>query len=177
MAAASGEVVVRSIAFGDIPGFRDAVGAVAAERLYLARTSAFPLDAVARFVAANLAGGHPQYVADAGGEIVGWCDIHRCEQEVSRHVGVLGMGVLRAWRRRGIGRRLIVNTLAAARGVFEQVQLDVYASNRHAIALYASVGFVEQGRKRRGRKLDGVYDDIVLMTRFLDQPHPSDIDS
>jgi len=165
------EVVVRGITLGDIPGFRDAVGAVAAERLYLARTSAFPLDDAARFVAANLAGGHPQLVADAAGEIVGWCDIHRSEQEVSQHVGILGMGVLRSWRRRGIGRRLIVTALEAARGTFEQVQLDVYATNQHALALYASVGFVEQGRKRRGRKLDGVYDDIVLMTRFLDEPH------
>jgi ribosomal protein S18 acetylase RimI-like enzyme len=170
MPAQAPDVVVRGITFGDIPGFGEAVGSVAAERLYLARTSPFPLDASARFVAANIAGGHPQFVADAGGEIVGWCDIHRSDQEVSQHVGILGMGVLRPWRRRGIGRRLIVAALDAARGVFEQVQLDVYATNRHAIALYASVGFVEQGRRRRGRKLDGVYDDIVLMTRFLDEP-------
>ncbi len=42
--------------------------------------------------------------------------------------------------------------------------------NAAALALYRNVGFVEQGRKRGGRKLDGVYDDIVLMTRFLEDP-------
>jgi ribosomal protein S18 acetylase RimI-like enzyme len=78
--------------------------------------------------------------------------------------------LLPAWRGQGLGRRLIEITLAAAAGRFEQVDLDVYGQIARALALYRSVGFVEQGRKRGGRKLDGVYDDIVLMTRFLTEP-------
>ena len=80
------------------------------------------------------------------------------------------MGLLAPWRGQGIGRRLIETTLAAAGGRFEQVDLDVYGRNTRAFALYRSVGFVEQGRKRGGRKVDGAYDDIVVMTRFLKEP-------
>jgi ribosomal protein S18 acetylase RimI-like enzyme len=166
----SSGIIVRSIEYRDIPGFQATVGAVAAERLWLARTSAFPIEQSAVFVAGNIAHGHPQFVADDGRQIVGWCDIFPSAREVSAHVGVLGMGVLREWRGRGLGRRLIDAALDAAKGSFEQVDLDVYASNTVALALYRKVGFVEQGRKRGGRKLDGVYDDIVLMTCFLKEP-------
>jgi ribosomal protein S18 acetylase RimI-like enzyme len=164
------EPIVRPIEFRDIPGFRDAVGAVAAERRWLARTSVFSMEQTAVFVAGNIAHGHPQFVADDGGRVVGWCDVFPVPREVSPHVGLLGMGVLRQWRGRGLGGRLLDAALAAAQGRFEQVELDVYGGNVAAQALYRSRGFVEQGRKRGGRKLDGVYDDILLMTRFLQEP-------
>jgi ribosomal protein S18 acetylase RimI-like enzyme len=170
MTGPSANVVIRPIEYRDIPGFHAAVGAVAAERMFLARTSAFSIEQTAVFVAGNIAHRHPQFVADDEGRVVGWCDIFPAPREVSQHVGVLGMGILAAWRGRGLGRRLIEATLVAAAGRFEQVDLDVYGQNANAIALYRSVGFVEQGRKRGGRKLDGVYDDIVLMTRFLEEP-------
>ncbi|HEX4882820.1 MAG TPA: GNAT family N-acetyltransferase [Casimicrobiaceae bacterium] len=170
MAPSAAGIVVRPIEFRDIPGFREAVGAVAAERRWLARTSMFSMEQTAVFVAGNIAHAHPQFVADDGGRVVGWCDVFPVPREVSPHVGVLGMGVLRDYRGRGIGRRLIAAALAAAEGRFEQVDLDVYGNNVAAQALYRSVGFVEQGRKRGGRKLDGAYDDILLMTRFLKEP-------
>jgi ribosomal protein S18 acetylase RimI-like enzyme len=170
MAPSAAGIVVRPIEFRDIPGFREAVGAVAAERTWLARTSMFSMEQTAVFVAGNIAHAHPQFVADDGGRVVGWCDVFPAPREVSPHVGTLGMGVLSAYRRRGVGRRLIEATLAAADGRFEQVDLDVYGSNTVAQALYRSVGFVEQGRKRGGRKVDGVYDDVIHMTRFLKEP-------
>ena len=170
MSVAGAGIVVRPIEFRDIPGFREVVGAVVAERRYLATKTPFSLEQTAVFVAGNIAHGHPQFVADEGERIVGWCDIFPSPREVSQHVGVLGMGVLPAFRGQGVGRRLIVATLAAVRGRFEQIDLDVYGSNVVAQSLYRSVGFVEQGRKRGGRKVDGVYDDILLMTRFLAEP-------
>jgi ribosomal protein S18 acetylase RimI-like enzyme len=167
MASAAASVTVRPIDYRDIPGFRDAVGAVAAEGRWLARTTPFSLEQSASFVASNIEHGHPQFVACDAERVVGWCDVHPAPVETYAHAGVLGMGVLADYRRRGIGRRLIEATIAAASERFEQVDLDVYASNEAARALYASVGFVEQGRKRRGRKLDGAYDDVIIMTRFF----------
>jgi GNAT superfamily N-acetyltransferase len=170
MAPAGAGIVVRPIDYRDIPGFREAVGTVAAERRWLARTSPFPVEQSALFVAGNIEHGHPQFVADDAGRVVGWCDIHPSPREVSQHVGVLGMGVLAPYRGRGIGRRLIEAALAAARGRFEQVELDVFCSYAVVQKLYRDVGFVEQGRKRGGRKVDGVYDDVIVMTRFLKEP-------
>jgi GNAT superfamily N-acetyltransferase len=58
---------------------------------------------------------------------------------------VSGVGVLPAWRRLGIGQRLVASVLERAReaGV-RQVALEVIAQNSRARALYAALGFVER---------------------------------
>jgi RimJ/RimL family protein N-acetyltransferase len=40
----------------------------------------------------------------------------------------------------------------------------VFGSNVSAIALYERLGFVRDGVKRNARKLDGDYDDVVMMS-------------
>jgi RimJ/RimL family protein N-acetyltransferase len=45
----------------------------------------------------------------------------------------------------------------------EKIELTVHASNEPAIALYRSLGFEEEGKRRRGWLVDGAYDDIVLL--------------
>lgn len=80
----------------------------------------------------------------------------------------MGMGVLPAYRGAGLGRRLLADTLDAARAIgIERVELEVFASNTAAIALYRRMGFAVEGTKRRARKLDGEYDDDVIMALFL----------
>lgn len=51
---------------------------------------------------------------------------------------------------------------AVAQGM-ERIELEVFASNARAIRLYERLGFVTEGVKRGARKLDGVYEDNVLM--------------
>jgi ribosomal protein S18 acetylase RimI-like enzyme len=97
-------------------------------------------------------------------EVVGWCDIIWNPLEGLRHTGRLGMGLLPEYRGMGLGKRLAVDTIRSAREVgIERVELEVFASNVRAVALYRSLGFAIEGVKVRARKLDGVYDDIVLM--------------
>jgi hypothetical protein len=58
---------------------------------------------------------------------------------------VSGVGVLPAWRRRGIGRLLMERVLEGAwEAGANQVALEVIAQNSAARALYAASGFVEQ---------------------------------
>ena len=163
-AAGAGAVVVRPIALGDVEGFRACVDAVMQERRWLAYVEAFSLSRTAAFVAGNLESGNPQYVADDGGRIVGWCDICRESIPTYAHCGMLGMGVLPPYRGRGVGARLLAATLAAARERgFERVELSVYAHNTAAQALYRRAGFAHEGTRVRGRKLDGEYADIHMM--------------
>jgi len=49
----------------------------------------------------------------------------------------------------------------------EKIELQVYASNRPARALYRKFGFAQEGRRIRARKLDGKYDDGILMGKLL----------
>ena len=167
-------IVVRPITLADIDGFRSCVGAVMLEREYLAFLEPFPLVRTATFVAANIESGNPQLVADDNGRIVGWCDVHRENIPIYAHDGMLGMGVLADYRGHGLGEQLIRATLDAARDAgFERVSLSVYARNTRAAALYRKVGFVMEGTRVRGKKLDGEYDDIHMMAFFIDHGSPS----
>jgi RimJ/RimL family protein N-acetyltransferase len=158
---------VRIVPTGEehVGGFHAAVDVVARERRYIALVEAPPIAASLAFVRAVSARGGVHLVAvTADGTVVGWCDVHRGEREGFRHVGHLGMGLLPGYRGRGLGRRLMESAIAKAwEAGMERIELEVFASNARAFTLYEKLGFVTEGVKRRARKLDGRYDDLVLM--------------
>lgn len=71
-------------------------------------------------------------------------------------------------RRRGVGRQLLSHHQAdlAARGV-KHMFLEVAASNRAAIALYATSGFLEVGRRKRYYQRPDGREDAIVMRREL----------
>jgi RimJ/RimL family protein N-acetyltransferase len=73
------------------------------------------------------------------------------------------MGIVAGHRGRGIGRALIEAALAEASETFRRVELDVYASNIPAIALYEKVGFAHEGRRIDAIRINGAYQDILMM--------------
>jgi ribosomal protein S18 acetylase RimI-like enzyme len=163
-------VVIRQIREDDAPAFREALDAVCRERKYLARFEAPPFDQVQAFVSGNVKAGYPQLVAEDGGRIAGWCDVIPGDAGAT-HVGRLGMGVLKEYRRQGLGRRLIEATIEKAiLSGLEKIELAVHASNEPAIALYRSLGFEEEGRRKRSWFADGVYDDLLLMALDCRRP-------
>lgn len=156
------------IAEEHIEGFRRCLDEVARERRHLAHTEAPPLESVRSFVMENIKRNYAQFVALAGDRVVGWADILPQTWEGCEHVGELGMGVVANRRGQGIGSQLLSATVEGARERgLERVELQVYASNTPACSLYESYGFVKEGVKVNARKLDGEYDDIVLMALFL----------
>jgi RimJ/RimL family protein N-acetyltransferase len=148
-----------------VEGFHAAVDVVARERRHIALVEAPPLEASRAFVRGVQEAGGVHLVAIApGGGVVGWCDVYRSPREGFRHVGSLGMGLLPGYRGRGLGRRLMEAAIARAwEAGLERIELEVFASNSPARALYEKLGFVTEGVKRRSRKLDGRYDDNVFM--------------
>jgi RimJ/RimL family protein N-acetyltransferase len=161
-------IAIVPIAEEHIASFCECLDAVSRERRYLAFLEARPLPAIREFVLNNLRAGNPQFVALKDGRVIGWCDVCRMDRPVYAHVGVLGMGILKESREQGIGRQLILTTLERARqSGFERVELTVYASNQRAIRLYESIGFVPEGIKRKSRKLDGVYEDVLIMAKLF----------
>jgi ribosomal protein S18 acetylase RimI-like enzyme len=162
------DIVVRPIALSDIEQFQYVTSSVMRERHFLAFVDGFPIDEAATFVARNMRLGNPQLVVDDGGRVVGWCDIRREIIPVYSHIGHLGMGLLPDYRGRGIGERLIKASIDAARRAgFERLELSVYARNVRATALYRKVGFMHEGTRVRGKKLDGEYDDVHIMGLLL----------
>lgn len=159
-------VVIENIRADDILPFRAAVDSVAREGRFLASYEAPSLDAVGRFVNANIDHGYPHVVALADGALVGWCDITPEGRPLKRHVGLLGIGVVAGWRRRGIGNALINAALArAAQAGFLRIELSVRADNAAAIALYRKHGFVQEGLKRFAVRVPDGFEDVVIMAR------------
>lgn len=84
-----------------------------------------------------------------------------------RHVVKLEVLVLARARDGGIGRTLMEAAIRWAEGTeVEKIGLSVFADNARALALYASLGFLEEGRRVREYKMqDGTYRDDVLLYR------------
>jgi RimJ/RimL family protein N-acetyltransferase len=156
------------MAEGYIQSFREAVDRVAREHLYLALLEAPSLELTREFVLGLLREGHPQFVALEKDAVVGWCDIVSGSRPVFRHSGVLGMGVIREHRGRGIGTALLEATLRAAREKgLTRIELTVRTDNERARRLYEKFGFVLEGTLRRHMLFDGEYKDSDQMALLL----------
>jgi len=82
---------------------------------------------------------------------------------------LLNLCVVRAFRGRGHGRRLLVYLMECARSsAADRIYLEVRPSNREALTLYRRAGFHEIGvRKDYYRASGGREDAIVLMHQFI----------
>ncbi|MFE7077440.1 GNAT family N-acetyltransferase [Streptomyces sp. NPDC057620] len=85
---------------------------------------------------------------------------------MDRRSWVLGLGVVRERRGRGLGRRLMLEVLSCLRtdGV-EEVRLSVAPSNAPAIDLYKSLDFTVEGGLRK--EYFGPGGDRLIMVRRL----------
>ncbi len=109
-------------------------------------------------------------VAERDGTIVGHALLRRRELAVTAHIVELSIAVHEGHQGAGIGRRLLTELVAWARGApdVEKIELQVRSSNDRAMALYRSLGFVEEGRKTKRIKLgDGAYLDDVYMALWV----------
>lgn len=105
---------------------------------------------------------------DPNGEIVGQLSAVR-DAGIFRHTAELGMSVAADLRRKGIGKGLVDAAEQWARwaGV-EKLTLMVFPHNTGAIAFYSSLGFTEEGLRRRHAKMTYGYEDLTEMSLFLD---------
>jgi RimJ/RimL family protein N-acetyltransferase len=154
---------VRDATLDDIAGCHRCLDDVSKEGRWLSRLSAPPFDGFATYMADLHRAQAPQIVG-VDNQVVGWCDIRLDASPVRAHVGTLGMGLLAAYRGKGIGSRLLQLAMqrASERGL-ERIELSVLHENVAARALYAQFGFQIEGRRVRDWKHDGVYQDSILM--------------
>jgi ribosomal protein S18 acetylase RimI-like enzyme len=109
-------------------------------------------------------------VADRAGTLVGHALLESLSLAATSHVVRLTIAVHEGHQRRGVGTALMAELLRWARSspYVEKVELQVRASNEHAIALYRSLGFVEEGRKTRRLKIGpNEYLDDVYMALWV----------
>jgi len=162
-------ILIRQISREDIESFHSCLDSIARERKYLGFTTAPSLEETRTSLIEDMARDVIRFIAVDDSRVVGWCQIKTGKWEGYTHMGWLQMGVHREYRGQGIGTALLSQALeeAKSRGL-ERVELDVYASNLAAIHLYEKYKFEVEGQKKRARKLDGNYDDIIDMALLFD---------
>lgn len=84
------------------------------------------------------------------------------------HVAEIGTWVLLEYRGLGIGHFLITSCFEFAKlKNFEKITIKVRSSNQNALNFYRKHGFNEIGILKKQIKIDGKYDDHILMEKFL----------
>jgi ribosomal protein S18 acetylase RimI-like enzyme len=106
---------------------------------------------------------------DSRGSVAGHIDLRARPEPLARHRAMLGMGVHRAYRRRGLGARLLSTAVDWARSEdgLKWIDLEVLSENRPAVALYLRSGFTMTARIEDMLRIDGVSHDLSYMTRAL----------
>lgn len=140
---------------------------VAKEGKFLSISGGYPIEDMIRFIKGCQRCGYPQFLLiDPNGRAVGWCDIvRRCE--APDDVGFLGVGIAKRYRGMGWGSRLMTAAIndAKKRG-FNEIRLEVRASNYNAIRTYMRLGFVKIAYTTDGVVTDGIAEDIWVMSLF-----------
>ena len=163
------QLIIRQVTQDDFESLHACLDSVARERKYLGFTQAAPIEETRKSLVEDMERGVIRLIALDEAKVVGWCHIRPDRWEGFTHAGWLGMGVLKEYRSQGIGRALLHQALAEARNRgLERVELSVFASNLTAIRLYEKFKFEIEGRKKRARKIDGSYDDIIVMGLIFD---------
>jgi ribosomal protein S18 acetylase RimI-like enzyme len=103
------------------------------------------------------------------GDIAGHVDLRGRPEPGAVHRAMLGMGVHRAWRRRGLGRRLLATAVDWARtgGGMGWIDLEVLSDNLPACELYVRAGFTTVARVADMLRIDGASHDLSYMTLKL----------
>lgn len=85
-----------------------------------------------------------------------------------RHHAELGVTVLKEFWGMGLGRKMteLIMEWGRRQGL-RKLYLRVFDDNRRGIALYDSLGFIEEGRlKGDVLRCDGTYTDTIVMAKF-----------
>jgi ribosomal protein S18 acetylase RimI-like enzyme len=103
------------------------------------------------------------------GNIAGHIDLRARPEPAARHRAMLGMGVHRLHRRRGLGAQLLAGAVDWARAEpgIDWIDLEVLADNGPAVALYLDADFRMIARIEDMVRVDGSSCDLCYMTLKL----------
>lgn len=162
------EIVIELMSSSRIPEYNHLVSMLCSEQRYLARIEPPTLDESGEIFHNCQDNNLPFLIATQNDRMLGWCHLQSRNRPVYEHCAVLGMGVEPMSRGQGVGHSLLMSTITAAQDIgLERIELEVFSANTRAISLYSDMGFVIEGKRLKGWKFQGRYDDVVEMALFL----------
>jgi RimJ/RimL family protein N-acetyltransferase len=154
---------IRPTQLDDAAAVAKCIDTIAKERRFIASVRGYSKEETRGYIEYLKQSDGVHLVLEITNLIAGWCDIAPGIFDGLNHVGHLTMGLLITHRGQGWGKKLLAMALKTAFSKnFERIELYVFASNTQATELYRHAGFVQEGVKRKARKLDGNYDDILV---------------
>ena len=110
-----------------------------------------------------------QLVVECNDKIIGVSGVES-RPRVASHVGVFGISIAKGFRGQGIGKKLIESVLEETKDNLKHIKivdLECFADNKTACALYKSVGFKEYGRLPKGIRHKDQFVDEILMYKEI----------
>lgn len=151
------------------PADADAIHCIHSGPLAIAGTLQLPFPSLERTRKrlADVPDGMYRLVACADDEVVGSLGLSIPANPRRRHVGQLGMAVRDDWQGKGVGSALMAAALDLADNWLNlrRVELEVYANNAAAIALYRKWDFDVEGTLRAFAFQNGQFVDAYAMAR------------
>ncbi len=116
----------------------------------------------------NIPAGMYRYVAQLNGKVVGDIGLQHMQSPRVRHCASFGLAVHDAYQKRGIGQKLIAAILDLADNWLNirRIQIEVFADNQAAIALYKKMGFNIEGEAIDSAFRQGQYVNTLYMARI-----------
>lgn len=163
------ELLLRPARETDAPALVALLDAVAAEREFIAAVPGERSVAEEQLaLAALLSQGGLSIVVEVEATIAGHLAIHRGVTPDEAHSGDVAIIVANQYRGAGVGRLLMETAIDWGRAVgLSRLHLGVFSSNDRAIALYRSLGFVDDGVRSAHVRLPDGERDLLLMSLRL----------
>ncbi len=108
------------------------------------------------------------FVADAGEQLAGYIALFGGRFRRIRHSAHIVIGILKEYRGRGLGSKLMKAALDWAKtSNITRLELTVVEDNKAAISLYKKHDFKEEGRKINSLLIDGKYINEIYMAKIV----------
>ncbi len=163
-------VIIKNIETDEAQSYYCVVNKIKDEGNYLYYSNRFSFEETKNYVSFHNKSNNPILGAfTEDGKLIGFADFNIGSFDEIKHVAILGMGIIKQYRGKGIGKKLVEKSIESAKRLgVEKLELEVFDTNEIAKKLYKRMGFFEEGRLLRKRKCQGEkYEDIICMGLFI----------
>jgi len=163
------EMKIRDAVEADLSAIIDIYNVAIATRMSTAQLEPVTVESRRRWLSEHSPDRRPFWVTEIDGQIAGWLTIKsflpRCAYSGTVELSVY---VNEKFRRRGVGRALLEETIARAAQleIIAMVGL-IFAHNEPSLKLFKRLGFERWGLLPRVAQLDGIERDVTIVGRHV----------